>query len=314
MKNIEFNNDRLWQILYLLLGANRVFEVFQYKFTQNNYPDKLHLLASIPEWMSEIKIGDTPPFLDEEVTQKTINAPPILSRSHNLHLDQFRYQSGANAQTPPDKKPLKEKPLEQPISQSRPARSKYLVLFVALIILTVPAVLSLGFLYSGIVNREQLPTTPIIFTFSPSITTITPTPFQPSTSITFTSSPPMVDPISDPLPDPIGFIYRYYNYINNRDYASAWSYLSVNYMDKMSNKVGHTFSYSNDYVSYWDTVAKIDILEVNLESINSQSAVLFFKLRWNMFDGSSLIYNHRFYLVRNSYTNSWLIDFVETWE
>ncbi len=310
---LDFTNDRAWKILYRLLGANQVFEVFQYKFAQNNYPDKLHLLTSIPEWMSEIEEVDT--TLQEEPIQKSQSGQPVLSRPHNPTPNQTQYQPGFYAQIPLAKESVRVNYPKSPITQSHSTKSKYqIVVFVILMVLLIPAIFYLEILSSKNQIEIQPPIISITFTsFSP-IVTITPTPFQPSTSITFTSSPPIVNPISDPLPDPIGFIYRYYNYINNRDYASAWSYLSVNYIDKMSNKVGHSFSYSNDYVAYWDTVAKIDILEVNLESINSQSAVLFFKLRWNMFDGSSLVYNHRFYLVRNSYTNSWLIDFVETWE
>jgi len=101
--NLEFTNDRAWQILYRLLGANQVFEVFQYKFTQNNYPDKLHLLTSIPEWMGEIEPDDATPYLYEEPIRKPSSGQPILSRPHSLTPNQAQFQPGFYAQIPPAK-------------------------------------------------------------------------------------------------------------------------------------------------------------------------------------------------------------------
>ena len=121
-------------------------------------------------------------------------------------------------------------------------------------------------------------------------------------------------PTTAPLPDPAGFIYSYYNYLNDRDYASAWSCLSENFIVKIGNKAGHPYDFTNDYVAYWNTVARIDVLEASLESLDSRSAAVLLKLRWNMFSGASPVYNHRFYLIKHPYANSWLIDVTETWE
>jgi hypothetical protein len=116
------------------------------------------------------------------------------------------------------------------------------------------------------------------------------------------------------LVNPTDFIYTYYGYLNSHDYISAWSCLSDGFISKMGDKVGHPYTYTNDYVAYWDTVAKMDILETNTDSMDSQSAVVLLRLRWNMLSGAAPIYNHRFYLVKNPVGNSWLIDVTETWK
>ena len=146
--------------------------------------------------------------------------------------------------------------------------------------------------------------------------TAAPVPAGPAVQVveTLPTQTPITQPASPvPLPDPIGFIYSYYNYLNNRDYASAWSSLSGDFIVKMGNKAGHPYDYTNDYAAYWDTVAGIDVLEASLESQDSRSAAVLLKLRWNMFSGASPVYNHRFYLIKHPSANSWLIDVTETW-
>jgi hypothetical protein len=115
-------------------------------------------------------------------------------------------------------------------------------------------------------------------------------------------------------PDPVTFIYTYYNYINNRDYASAWSHLSRNFIEQMGINVGHPYDFANDYSAYWNTVARMDILAAGSESLDAANAVLRVNLRWNMNNGVSTDYNHRFYLVIEPASNSWLINYVETWK
>ena len=131
------------------------------------------------------------------------------------------------------------------------------------------------------------------------------------------SSPPTTEvppPTQLVMPDPIGFIYTYYNLINSRDYAAAWYCLSTNFIDGLGNKQGRPYDFAADYVTYWDTVSRMDVLEASTEQVDSQSASLLLKLRWNMLRGEAPVYNHRFYLVKNPSSNSWLIDVTETWK
>jgi hypothetical protein len=121
-------------------------------------------------------------------------------------------------------------------------------------------------------------------------------------------------PAENPLPDPVDFIFTYYNAINSRDYSSAWAHLSQNFVDHKSQQLGRTYTYQEDYAGYWETVDHMEILEASTESQDSQSAVLLLKLRWNMLSGVSPEYNHRFYLVRDPQSDTWLIDATETWK
>jgi Tol biopolymer transport system component len=116
------------------------------------------------------------------------------------------------------------------------------------------------------------------------------------------------------LHNPVGFIQDYYNYINVRDYSSAWSCLSANFIESMSNKIGHSFDFANDYAAYWNTVDKIEILEASTERVDAQSAIVLLKLRYRMFNGIASVYNHRFHLVKNLDATSWLINSTETWK
>jgi hypothetical protein len=118
--------------------------------------------------------------------------------------------------------------------------------------------------------------------------------------------------VSKKLPDPADFIRKYFDSLNNRDYKIAWSRLSGNFIDGMSQKVGYTYTYEGDYAPYWDTVAQIDVIEAKTESKDTKSASVSLKLRWNMNNGESKVHDHLFYLIKDPHSNSWLIDVTET--
>lgn len=147
-----------------------------------------------------------------------------------------------------------------------------------------------------------------------------PTPNEEPTLVPSTSTPSgmateTIRPTTtiQPMPNPLVFIDEYYGLINARRYESAWVFLSAGFLDRKSTATGKPFQFT-DYAEYWNTVSSLDILEASVESSGPEAATVLAKFRYNMVNGSSNYYQHRFYLMINPSQNSWLIDNVDSWK
>ena len=126
--------------------------------------------------------------------------------------------------------------------------------------------------------------------------------------------PSLIPSTAETITDPAEFIRGYYQSINNRNYQYSWEHLSHHFIAVMSEKSGHSYTYSGDYAPFYETVDHIDVIEAITEHIGSQSADVLLTLRWDMKTGESPVYKHRFHLIKDPNVNSWLIDSTETWK
>jgi len=96
--------------------------------------------------------------------------------------------------------------------------------------------------------------------------------------------------------------------INNRIYETAWSWLSANFIATKSQGLDHTFSYTIDYVPYWNNVLSVEILNITLESSTTDNAQVLLQVRYNMTNGTNSIYYQRMSLIKSIVGPPWMID------
>jgi hypothetical protein len=308
----EFTHKQAWRILHSLYGAEQVFEVFQYKFTRQNYPDKIHLLTTIPAWISEV-----------EPEALSANSP-ANSESNSQPAHFHHHQSAAN-QPASDAHPTTSQQTPKPagvnILQLAAAIFQYKAIFLmTLLLLFLPA----GCLLAGTWSVKSNKITPTVIAPALTATSMPSSEANKNTSLETGNSanPPTGSetPSGEPqetthqaaVHDPLELIHAYTNAINTRDYAAAWASLSPNFIEKMSTQLGHPYTYADDFVASWSTLASLEILEASAESSDAQSASVLLKLRWNMTSGKAPVSSQRFQLVRNANSNAWLIDAIET--
>ena len=294
----EFTHKQTWRILHTLYGADQAFEVFQYKFTRQNYPNNLHLLTTIPEWISAVE----PDFFTTDATEKPAPGSQPLP---------FHSRHSPASQTTRAKPPA----VHQRIFPA--VLFHYRGIFMlALLLLFMPVI----YLLTGARNVKISAAAPANTSIKSTLTASSPEGVAAAyseASLTPASSETLpVEPQNSThqaaLPDPLEFIHTYTNAINTHDYAAAWANLSPDFIEKMSAQLGHPYTYTEDYVADWNTVSSLEILAASTESSDSQSAVLLLKIHRTMTNGEAPVYNQRFHLVRAANINTWLIDAIET--
>ena len=81
----------------------------------------------------------------------------------------------------------------------------------------------------------------------------------------------------------------------------------------MTSKQGRPYDYTRDFVGYWRTVQRMDILQSTTEYVDSQSATVVLRLRATLLNGTSSTYYLRLHLIVKTVNSSWLIDTTQMW-
>lgn len=140
-------------------------------------------------------------------------------------------------------------------------------------------------------TSKPYPNKIVIFTPSPTISTLTPMPT--STPKIATSEPVLSSQSSSPEQ----FIRSYFNTLKNRNYESAWSMLSAKFQSN------HTYS---EYSSWWETIDKVEILSMNVKSQNDSEAYVYVEAHYYYKSGDVTTGHTTYKLIKNG--SSWLFD------
>ncbi len=350
----DFTNERAWQLLHHIFGEDRPFEVFQHDFAQKNYPEKLHLLSNLPNWLADVEHGGFNP------------SAPVSPAPVSRPTDPNRWQESPRfEQMPPSQAAYQSARSASPAPQPAGANHNLIWILLGLFGCTFLAVILIGayLLFTkgwpqltaptarpplvfptsaAQTNAEptyaaptSIPSTPVVVTVivtaqgpqSQDVITITPVPPTgiPATPVVITvivpvTQPPEVvtpvtpnSPSNPALPDPAAFLGYYYNLYNTGDYATAWTYLSDRFKNGVTSKQGRPYDYTRDFVGYWRTVQRMDILQSTTEYVDSQSATVVLRLRATLLNGTSSTYYLRLHLIVKTVNSSWLIDTTQMW-
>lgn len=114
---------------------------------------------------------------------------------------------------------------------------------------------------------------------------------------------PTVVPFWSPaIPDQ--FIYYYYQRINAREYTTAWTLLTEAFKAAV-NPEGYA-----GFVSYWNTVARVDIRSVGITSYSGYNAYVLVDMVYTYFNGAVISSLQPFRLTYDAYRSTWLFDSV----
>lgn len=119
------------------------------------------------------------------------------------------------------------------------------------------------------------------------------------------SSPPIVYPTAIPSWSPAyvdQFVQYYYQRINARDYTTSWSLLT-NAFKAVVNPDGYA-----GYVAYWNTVARVDVQYVTINSWSGNYATVVVSLVYNYVNGYAASSTQTFLLFYDAYRVTWMFD------
>lgn len=105
-------------------------------------------------------------------------------------------------------------------------------------------------------------------------------------------------------PSPKEVVLNQYSNINSRQYQTTWNKLSPRFQN---NADVHPDGYTS-YVSWWRTVDRVDVQEVNPVETTAETATVGVRLKYLMKTGKVASESLRLFLVWDGETNSWLID------
>jgi serine/threonine-protein kinase len=161
------------------------------------------------------------------------------------------------------------------------------------------AAVGIGSLFARIGNRSFLgaPVAPIVVTQQSALTATpipTGTPLAPTNTIVPTPSNSVEQ-----------FIRTYFQEINNRNYENTWSLLSDAF--KASRNSPQNGGYQG-YVDFWNTVDRVEILEIEILEQSSKSAEVFVVANYHYKNGVTTTGRQDFYFIYESTRNTWLFD------
>lgn len=104
---------------------------------------------------------------------------------------------------------------------------------------------------------------------------------------------------------PSQFIYYYFNQINNRNYTLTWSLLTPAFITKYNGP--DTGGYTG-YVTYWNSVARVDVTSVSISNLTSSSADASVSMVFNYYTGVTGPAQLTFHLIFDSGRGTWLFD------
>ena len=101
------------------------------------------------------------------------------------------------------------------------------------------------------------------------------------------------------------FIHTYFQEINSRNYENTWSLLSEAF--KASRNSPQNGGYQG-YVDFWNTVDRVEILEIKILEQSSQSAKVFVVANYHYNNGVTTTGEQNFYFIYDFARNTWLFD------
>ncbi len=170
---------------------------------------------------------------------------------------------------------------------------------IAFVFAMLAAAVGLGSLIARIGNRSFLDTAaaPTVVAQQTAITA-TPVP-------TGTPSVPTHTIVPTPSNSVEPFIRTYFEAINRRNYEYAWSLLSEAF--KASRNSPQNGGYQG-YVDFWNSVDRVEIVEIRILEQTSQSAEVFVVANYHYQNGATTTGEQTFYLSYDFTRNTWLFD------
>ena len=99
----------------------------------------------------------------------------------------------------------------------------------------------------------------------------------------------------------------YYALINQRQYKITWSRLSDHFKDKFNCCTPEGYYDFDEYVRWWDSVARVDIGETRIIEQSGSTATVFAQLSYLMHSGNRITdYKPYIQLVLDPTTHTWL--------
>lgn len=138
----------------------------------------------------------------------------------------------------------------------------------------------------------------------PTATTVPTETATPIPSPTDTVSPPTATVVWSPA-YPDQFIYYYYQHINARDYTTTWALLTYDF--KAAVNPASSGGY-NGYVAFWNTVQRVDILQVVITNQTTYTARVKVDMVYNYTNGVVAPIQQSFFLYYASSLGTWMFD------
>ncbi len=132
----------------------------------------------------------------------------------------------------------------------------------------------------------------------------TPLPTSTSSGSGQVINPPTAVPVYSPL-YPDQFIHYYYNLINQRNYQVTWSLLTDSF--KFANNSADQGGFLG-YANFWDTVQRVDILGVTINSQSGVNAAVTANMRYNYKNGTVVPSLQPFNLLYDATRRTWLFN------
>ena len=180
-------------------------------------------------------------------------------------------------------------------------RSRLFILFVLLTLFIIPACAWLAPLGP---NASPNPELRQAQTIVAGTLTAYPTPSPgPSLTATLQQTP---TPAAQTPQTPQGFIYLYFDQINARNYSLTWTLLTDRFKGNLD---GSDFYGYQDYVTFWDSVSHVTVVDVSYscqEQVCAVAVTLQLAYTSGQLDTSTYPYTLTYDLSRNT----WLFDFI----
>ena len=109
---------------------------------------------------------------------------------------------------------------------------------------------------------------------------------------------------SSPAIAPAASVAKYYQNINNRDFAKAWQQLPI---DLQSNTTIHPQGYDS-FVQWWDSVTAVDLNAMQTTQQTNQQAEVQINATYHMKNNRLQPFILRYILVWNETNQEWLIE------
>jgi hypothetical protein len=139
----------------------------------------------------------------------------------------------------------------------------------------------------------------------PIVGTSTDTPLVPTNTIQATQTEQILAITPTQLASLEQFIRAYYQAINDRNYEFTWSLLSDKFKASAhgSEKGGY-----QGYVDFWNTLDRVEVLEINILEQSNQSAKVFVAANYHHKNGVTATSERNLHFIYDLIRNTWLFD------
>ncbi|HSL31150.1 MAG TPA: hypothetical protein VK900_18255 [Anaerolineales bacterium] len=168
---------------------------------------------------------------------------------------------------------------------------------ISFVLAMLVAAVGLGSLFARIGNRSFLraAVAPTVVTQQSAI---------PATAIP-TGTPLVPTVVPSPSNSVEQFIRMYFQEINSRNYENTWSLLSEAFK---ASRNGPQHGGYQGYVDFWNTVARVEIVEIRILEQSNQSAEVFVVANYHYQNGATTTGEQTFHLIYEFTRNTWLFD------